>query len=372
MIARKVTCLLVIVIVVGSAVLSGCAKAPTVQVWRPWTRLLGDENALPPGSVVRVSIEGISEPLLGEESLLQSNLQEFLEALMVRRGYILRQDGAEYSLVLRYRTIRRDKLYSSSIAYAESRSSMVAVAGTKQSSTLAVTIAGILAGMTAESRSKKFETTETLEFYTHTLSLEVLSRRDVLLWKGEATWDSRLVDATSAFPPALHLLVASLPAATDCWPELPKVRSDRVENFFRLECQGHWFSSPALPYRVSFAPLEQFTGQGVRIPRGVKDRQAFAAYVDLLQTAEHALPQGSDSFEDPLDRSLWKKVRLGHRYVLGSDTKATPILITLTGSTGGYEVDKCWIADEEEYEEFTKKLDDWRQALLDYYNVYEE
>jgi hypothetical protein len=102
----------------------------------------------------------------------------------------------------------------------------------------------------------------------------------------------------------------------------------------------------------------------------VKDVKALAAYVDLVQTAEYSIPEGGGKWSNPLDSSLWKKVLLGARYYLGSDTSASNIFIELYGQTDGYKLEKCWIGTDKEYSQFQDKLAKWQRALSDYYDYY--
>ncbi|NVM04185.1 MAG: hypothetical protein HWN67_17770, partial [Candidatus Helarchaeota archaeon] len=104
-----------------------------------------------------------------------------------------------------------------------------------------------------------------------------------------------------------------------------------------------------------------------------------AAYVDLIQTAEYAFPSGAYNadimkyeIEDPLKVSIWRKVQLGGRYYLEPDEMPVNILINLTGKRDGYIVEKCWIAQEEEFLAFEENLKEFQKILRNYYNVFVE
>jgi len=107
------------------------------------------------------------------------------------------------------------------------------------------------------------------------------------------------------------------------------------------------------------------------MPKGIMNTMAMAAYVDLIQTAEYAIPKGDDDWSDPMSIDLWKKAMLGGKYCLGYDMDSVFVLITLKGHEEGYKIDKCWIASDAEYEKYEHEYGLWRQTLQDYFDVFE-
>ena len=65
------------------------------------------------------------------------------------------------------------------------------------------------------------------------------------------------------------------------------------------------------------------------LSKEIKHVVALSAYIDLIQTAEYALPQGKEKNTNPLDRDIWSKVQLGGIYYLGNDDIPRKILINL-------------------------------------------
>jgi hypothetical protein len=63
-------------------------------------------------------------------------------------------------------------------------------------------------------------------------------------------------------------------------------------------------------------------------------------------------------------------VTLGAQYLIGPSHKLTNVLIKLSGRKEGYYIDKCWVANDEEYAHFEQRMQEWQQVLVDYYDVF--
>lgn len=152
---------------------------------------------------------------------------------------------------------------------------------------------------------------------------------------------------------------------------MPRVKPDRAQSYFNIACFNRWFCCPALPFRVAFErPKFDADAFEPTLPRAIRNQEALEAYVDLVQTAEYALPIGSDAYRYPLASSLWRKVQLGKKYCLGSDSTETAVLLTLEGHSDGYLIEDCRIASAEEFRDYETRLSRWRMALNWYYDVY--
>ena len=103
----------------------------------------------------------------------------------------------------------------------------------------------------------------------------------------------------------------------------------------------------------------------------VDNPEALEAYMDLILTAEYALPIGNRNYKNPLEKSNWAKVQLGGIYYLGEDNLPVNILITLRGESKGYCVENCKIVSVDEYLRYEDKLLEWQQAVSKMYDVYE-
>ncbi len=170
--------------------------------------------------------------------------------------------------------------------------------------------------------------------------------------------------------PALQILLSWLPNDNTTFPKVREVKEDKMHNYYNLNCKGKSFSCPALPYRIAFGYNLGFNmNQNVRSPGSVYDPKAYDAYLDLLQTAEYALPLGDDDYSFPLDEKLWSDVEIGGKYIIGMNKRPTNILIKLSGEERGYKIEKCWIASDEEYRNFESRLFSWQSALKEYYDL---
>ena len=207
--------------------------------------------------------------------------------------------------------------------------------------------------------------------YTHTLAIEITNRKSDLVWKGESTWDSGELNLINRIIPALQLILSDLPSDKTFKPEIPEVRDSHVQNFYKLECDEIWFTCPALPYRILFAQHSPLDNEEVSIPSYVKNPYALAAYIDLIQTAEYALPAGDEKdWNDPIQLSLWKKATLGGQYLLGPKKKPVNVIIELSGKSDGYYFDDCQVVSDAEYTKFQERLSKWQNLLYNYYDVY--
>jgi len=103
----------------------------------------------------------------------------------------------------------------------------------------------------------------------------------------------------------------------------------------------------------------------------VDNPEALESYMNLILTAEYALPIGNRNYKNPLEKSNWAKVQLGGIYYLGEDNLPVNILITLRGESKGYCVENCKIVSVDEYLRYEDKLLEWQQAVSKMYDVYE-
>ncbi len=348
-------------LLIVSSLLLGCATVPKKQIWRPWTRTIESDTPIYANRSICIKISGQTGPLLGNEDLTKIKISENARILLERRGFKLTDEEPDYAILITYKTVRHDKTSS----FSSSLSSSSSFAGAK--SGLGVSIAQAVGLSVTNSSFTSTQSTIEVLAYNHTISVEIYNPDDILLWIGESTWDTDDLDLTSDILPALQTIFSYLPADPTHLPIVDAVKSTHTSNYYNLVCRKRKFSCPALPYRLSLDGFQQ-TG----ITSSIKDRYAFAAYVDLLQTAEYALPIGSKNWKDPLNISLWNKVELSGQYLLEPEQKPINVIMTFSGRTDGYYIDKCWVASDIEYAEFQDKMNTWRKVLEDYYDVYEK
>jgi hypothetical protein len=362
----------VVVFTALTAIFFSCATAPQVKIWRPWMRVLETEPMIPIGSKIVVSVEGNTEPLFGEAKLQDRELTNRLEKNLLRRGFEIDKTGYEYNIQFKFRTERRDKTFSSS--YMNSASSNANLnynaSGAAASNIfgLSAALAQSISAMSSRTSTTSMSSTETIRFFTHVVTMSIFTRSGNLIWTGESTWDSPNIDFMSDSKLAIQLILVNLPKKDNLHPEFTKLQDSKVDNFFNLYVANYWFASPALPYRTKFN-----TGEGNRFPREkIKAAAYLPFFIDLLQTAEDALPTGSKDYKDPTKSVLWSKAMVGGKYLDSKTGKVVSILIDLYGQSSGYSVQKCWIASDSEYSDFEAKMKIWKKALYDYYDVYEK
>ena len=353
---------LLIILAVG-----GCRPPVLQPVWRPWTRTIGNSQDVRPGRFT-ISTEGKELTLVGAAEASEAVLSDLTTSMLERRGFTAVGENPDYQIRLSFRTEARDAVVSSSFVQTRSSSSSVmaargAAAGASSGgSALGVAIAALVGATGSASQSTVAQNTDTETRYHHALALEILGRDGNTLWKGDAAWWSRNLDILDEALLPLQLLVADLPNSGTVKPEIPRVRSTRIKTFYRLYCDGRWFSSPAVPYRVRF---DSYSSK-------VNNQEAYMAYLDVLERSEQVVPIGEDDYSDVTDRDLWDDLQLGGEYLLGPIREPVKVILTLEkNNQGGYDVDRARIATEGEYAAFLDRLERWRAALAEYYSVFD-
>ncbi|MFA5834360.1 MAG: hypothetical protein WDA22_12865 [Bacteroidota bacterium] len=351
----------------------GCATVPSYRVSQPWFRSLKSNHSIDPSKGIKIEVSGTTIPLLGNEQLTSENLRNSITHLIKRRGFIIENGNYDYLIKLFYKTDRNDKMkFSSTISSMNTQAYAISTgSGAGTTSGLGVSIARAIGMLASRSSTVETQSANQRVSYTHTISIELSNREGSILWKGESTWDSEELNLISGIIPALQLIISDLPSDKTVRPEVQEVKDTHVNNYYKLECKDVWFTCPALPYRIMFEDNSMKSSNRISIPNGILNQNAFATYVDLIQTAEYALPDGNEKdWNDPLEISLWKKVTLGGQYYLGPEKTPVNIIIKLFGKSDGYYITECKIATENEFSEFNKKLISWREVLTNYYDVY--
>jgi hypothetical protein len=349
----------------------GCASVVPERISRPWIRTLKSNEIIDLTKKVKIDVSGITSPLLGNEQLISDCLDSTLTELIKRRGFTIENQAYDYLVKLTYHTNRNDKMSFSSKVSSRNYQTNIIFPGKGRTAGLGVAIASAIGILANSSSIGSSQTTEPVLSYTHTLSIEFTNKLGVLLWKGESTWDSIELNIIPQIIPALQVILSDLPSNKTIRPEVPEVKETHVTNYYRLECKDNWFTCPALPYRILFQSISSYDTD-VSIPSSVKNLNAIAAYVDLIKTAEYALPDGDEEdWTDPIKESLWQNVTIGGQYFLGPDKKPINVLIELKGHTDGYYCHECKIVSDKKYSNFESKLSKWQEVLYNYYDFYQ-
>ncbi len=354
--------LIPLIVLLFSFILFSCAVVPTTKVWQPWTRSFEKPGTvLTEGATVWINVTGENTALIGENSLLHREMTDILSDMLDRKGLKIQESVASYNFLLQYRTERHDKNETS--VYANSQSS----ANSSSSNSFGFLIAALISSSQSSAYGSAEAKSVNVESYTHIISLEIDNGKEII-YKGESYWDSSSPDIRGVLRSALQILVNNLGLENKNIPRVPKVKSDYVDNYFINQIKGQWFASPALPYKTIFADYSYYKYSS---PKNIKDPFAYEAYVDLLETAEFALPTGSNDYSNPVEMSLWKTVQLSGCYYLGRDENPSYIIINLKGTSSGYTVDNCKTVTKDEYKIFEEKMRNWKKALNHFFNYYE-
>jgi len=377
------------------ALMLNCAQVPSIRAWRPWTRILKSPENIELGKTLKIEVEGETDPLLGNENLLANDIKDNLVYLLERRGYKIQNKDYDYTVLLNYssKSITKTNItsYMNSQNYSGIYSSFKS--GYFNSNNYGVNIAKAVSSLVSLTSFTTNTTVSSEAIYNHTISIEILDHLNNSLWKSDSYWSSENPNILSNMTTPIQILLSDLPSDSSIIYSVPKVKENSILNFFELHSWNDWFACPALPYKIKFVERysEEITGTGFRktikygdkkaidrkfklkkiVPENVFDPHASAAYFDLIQTAEYALPEGDDDWYYPLRKDLWKKVCLGHKYYIGSEKDPKNIMIKLKGTKDCYQIEKCWIATDEEFEIFQQNLTLWQETLANYYDIYE-
>ena len=359
-----------LVIMFFSIWLSGCASVPSITVWRPYSAVMKSSEDINPRSRLKINVNGETPPLLGNENLRLDSLNTITKNLLKRRGFIIADSAYDYIVNLIYKTERIDKLHMTSSLH-ESHSlgmNISSGSGSISKGGLGVNLAIALSRMYSFS-----QTTSTLnlmdEFcFLHTIAVEIYDNKNDLVWQGESYWESQNVEIFNILASALQYIFCNLPLDDSIVPWADEVKVDHAANFFSLFCVKKKFICPALPYAILFRSPDETNLLG--FPSSICNPEALAACIDLITTAEYAIPMGKFSSKNIMDEYLWERVQIGHQYLIGPENRKVHLLINMVGRREGYIIDKCWVASDDEFMEYQSKLLNWKIALDEYYNLY--
>jgi len=354
--------------------LTACSVVPTLRVSHPWTRSLSSNDLILPSKSIHIRVEGVTQPLLGEEQLVSNNLHSILEFLIKRRGFVVSNNNYEYVMKLIYRTERNDKMkYASGMTSLSSQRTVYSTSYAVGATTgLGVSVARAVGAVSSSTLTVGEQYVNQVLSYTHTISIEVENNKGDIVWKGESTWDTNELNLINRITPALQLILANLPADKSYVPQVAEVKGSHVYNYYLIECIDVWYTCPALPYKIFFTERPKRAGdQNRAMPRSISNPNALEAYVDLIQTAEFALPTGSErNWSNPLEPTIWTSATLGGQYLLGPSKTPVNVIIKLEGKKDGYLISEASLVSDKEYAEFNSKLEKWRDALRNFYDVY--
>lgn len=362
----------ILLLVACGIVMVGCSTVPRIRVARPWRRSIEGSNPITLGAKFSVDVRSISSPLLGTEQIVNEQIKNTLEHLLHRRGFNLAPSTAEYNVQLRYKTERHEQFRHSSVVGAAGITSYVSGGGTGVYSSYGrgVGIASVISAATIKSETSSSQMTEQVSYYQHTVSVDIQTSNRNPVWRGDLLWDTSTPNITPDIARHLQYLLSELPSDYSYRPEASEIKDTHVKNYYSLNCVGHRFSCPALPWSIRF-PASLTDTIETALPREIKDPQAMAAYVDLIKNAEYALPiQSRTLYKDPTNVDIWRKATIGGRYLLGTKKRPINVIVKMRGLSDGYVVEDCRMVSDEEFDKFNRQLVAWKKVLDDYFDVY--
>lgn len=363
-----------VMLAVSIAFLCSCTVVP-VSVRRPWNRTLAEEN-IPAGSSIAIEVRSISTPLLGTESLVEKEIADKAASLLARRGYQITDQNYQYKLNIYYKTEQQSKSSTSLSSYNKTSVSYPYVR--YQGGGYGVNLAHSIAASIASSEPYTETSTVSYDLFYHTIACEFSNLFDRVVWNYVTTTESLNKDLLRVYAPLLQMAFSSLPTDENIYPRVPKLNPDRFDDFSNVYILGNYYICPALPHLILFwnrHNLDSVYGRSLRDTASSlsRNREATFAYLDLLETAEYAIPACKEKhWDDPTDKIIWRKVNLIGKYYLGNDPQPVNIIIELSGTPKNYAVTNCRIADESEFELYQTKYNKWVQKLTEFYDFYQE
>ena len=362
---RKTSLLILFILILLS--ISGCYTTPEIMAKRPWYRIISNDEVINIQSTCSIKVAGENTFLLGDDFLINEETKDVLCKILKRRGFVIIDHFGEYRMMFSYMTLKEK--YNENISIGTQQFMYRSL--TSDYSGYGVNIAIILNQAIIKNQSVEITSEDVI--YNHTISLEIYNKTNEIIWKGESNWYSYNLDILDEINLPIKLIISSLPDQQDNIINVNKVNENRTLDYYQVFCDNRWFNCPAIPYRIKFPSLSSSRGvKAHSLPNAIKNPEALEAYLDLVNYAEFALPTGSSNYDDPIDIDLWRKAKLAGKYCLGNDNDPVCIIIELVGHTYGYEIDKCSIVSESEFNDFQVKMNQWKKRLKDFFDFYSE
>lgn len=351
--------------------LAACATVPQT-VSRPWNRTLTDEE-VPTGASVSITVETIATPLLGSEELVEKTISGKAAALLQRRGFSISDSNPQYRLRIAYKVtpgVRETTSYSS---YSGAK-----YAAYSRNTNLGVILAQSVSAALMQNVTRTQATSIQYDVFSHLISCELIKQSGQLVWKYDSGATTGSADILGVYTPLLQVALSSLPTTSEVIPRVRKIKEDRFNDFADLYLRDKYYMCPALPNYITLldpadARWDYYAG-GYQYNLGIgSDRAALMAVVDLVETAEYAIPKGSQSlWKNPMDKRLWTSVTLMGRYLLGSDDKPVNVVVGLEGKPTSYVVKYFRLVSDNEYQEQQERYNQWIAQLKEFYDFFED
>ncbi|MFZ1728857.1 MAG: hypothetical protein WBQ23_09545 [Bacteroidota bacterium] len=357
---------------------SGCMTFPLTEAWRPTVRVVGNSDDLRPAPyTLRVEME--DSTTAGEGAAIKRQLGTILEDMLLRRGFTRVRESAVYAMTFRYRMGTRRFLdwrtevnneSSTTTTWKAKAAKTQDSTGKKQDSRSKARksdVDTVIIGKTKSTESSSAVTSSTEQTrYGFVVTLEAANADSATQWQADVVWESESYDVLKQIFIPLKYMVHELPSVPHP-TAVERVREDRAAMFYDQFCAGRAFSSPAVPYVITFRKWDTYGDK-------IRDVYAMQAYVDLLEYADAALPIQENGMEySELDKvDIRRRLMLGGEYRIGDAAGPVPVFLTLEDNDmGSYEVIEAHVGTPGEYIYFLARLERWQAAERERYEVFE-
>lgn len=364
--------------------ISACTPTPPpLRLSSPWLRADLDRGGVPAGSLVSVKVAGTRATLPGQPDFANAEMAEKVKSALERRGYRIGAADATVEMSLSYRTERHDYSASYSSVRTSNTNSTFYQSRSTQHASPAVAIASLVSAFASLSNQSTAVSnwSEARKFYAHDVSICARDRQGALLWQSESTWDSDSVDISDEIDAFIAKSMTSLPRVEGHLVRVPMLADQRATDYYRTYCSGNWFSSPALPYRITFAgaskrvelnTINLWSDSRIVTTTRSSAWRALPLYLDLVTHAEDALPIGAKADEVSVtSAAAWSIVLIGNRYTTGRDAAPVNVLMRLVAQPDGYVITDCHTVSDSQYAKYTEMLAEWQDRVRSYWNFYE-
>lgn len=352
----------ILFLVLASLLLAGCATVTVPRtVYRPWSRTLMDQD-IQVGASMSVSVETMSSPLLGSEKLVENRIAEKATALLERRGFTFRDSNPQYNLKISYQVTPELQEVTSNSSYSGSRS-----AAYTRSTNLGVMLAQSVAATSTQNAVQTQTTSVKYEVYSHLIACEISDQSGKLVWKYDSRADYSSMDILDIYTPLLQVAFSSLPTSGEVIPRVPKMKTGRYTDYASIYVKDKYIMCPALPNYIIMSEY----GQSVDRSASLRDRygienqydgEAMLAFLDLLETAEYAIP----------GKHGWEEATLMGRYIVGNYATPVNLVIDLKGTPSCYIVQKARLVNDKEYSQLQQVFNQWIQRITEYFDFFED
>jgi len=304
--------------------------------------------------------------MLGSEDIVCKNIKNDVMELLSRRGFVITDSNPEYQMLVLYNIEPRTK--QSSFQSIQDKSLAVT---SNNSVGLGVLFASELNSSLYSSQSVNTSSIQ-IDLFVHSFAMEIRDKTNKMIWKNDTEAVSLNRNIFSLHKSVIQYAVSSLPTNGKVIPRVERLKNDRIIDYLSLN--DYSYRCPALPHIIRFPQFYNVTYSQNQIttlfPK--KDTSAIHGFIDLLQTAEYAIPKGSlIDWKNPTTLSIWTSPTLIGRYYIGNEKTPSNLVIQLRATPNNYQVLKCIVVNDEAYAKYQALYSAWENRLKEFYSFNE-